>query len=322
MIMESENITFRKIRRVESLHDISHSTSVLNDTIVSLPNTSLNELNESQTLIELNETIKKLTLQLQTAHQEIDNLNIENGQLKLELQKCETTISAYKKIQFCSVKTSTPSSSRKKKRNTILKELDTQTPALASERAEKTKFNTQNDEIETVKNQKTVTQNEPQHQDLYKVIILSDESGIEIQKTLQTLLGTRYKVLSFSKPCAKINNLVSTLAKEIETLNKNDFVILIGGKYDDNPHELKTTLQNWLYQTKNTNVLITQTPYNKYLNETKLNHDIKFICKMNSNTTFVDMRYEQYIPSRRRMSKYVGQTLLKDILHIRYKMDY
>lgn len=108
--METENITFRRIRRSSSLKDISalinntqSNTSLFDATMTSLPNTSLND---TQTYFELNEKIQRLTTELQSAHLEIEKLNSENHDLNSELQKAYKVIENYKKV--CTTPTSIP----------------------------------------------------------------------------------------------------------------------------------------------------------------------------------------------------------------------
>lgn len=318
--MDTENITFRKLRRTGSLQNISHSSSsLLDDTIVSLPNVSMNE---SQTIIELNETIRKLSLELQTANEEIDNLNLENTQLKSDLDKCNKIISTYKKLQFNTSKIITPKSSRKRKNHSTPNKNSSVILASKNKDLNEVELNTQKNTINMVDDITTPSKLTVQNNETHKVLIITDQRGYEIQKVLQTLLGSRFKVFCFSKPGANMTNLVSTLPQEMDTLTKDDFVILLGGQFDNNPNELKISLQNWIYRTNKPNILICQTPYNKHLNEEKLNYEVKHICTMFPNSLFVDMRYESYVPNKRRISKHISQTILKDILHLKYKMEY
>ncbi|KAL4705384.1 hypothetical protein ACJJTC_000156 [Scirpophaga incertulas] len=112
--MEIENITFRKKRRSVSMCNVSHDSSLFDATMVSLPNTSFNE---TQNITELNEIVKRLTVELQSAHQEIENLSSETKQLKSELEKSQKIIDTYKKVQSEPAirKSTTPFVTRRKK---------------------------------------------------------------------------------------------------------------------------------------------------------------------------------------------------------------
>lgn len=59
----------------------------------SLPNSSTNKVDMVST-----DTINKLSIELQIANTEIDNLNVENSNLKEELEKCKLKINLYKSV--------------------------------------------------------------------------------------------------------------------------------------------------------------------------------------------------------------------------------
>lgn len=110
--MESENITTRKPRRANSLdHLFTNNSTLLDTTMKSLPSTSMND---SATIINLNETVRRLTMELQSAHQEIENLNIENFRLKVDIGEFQKIIDTYKKIISSDLKDMTPTTSRKR----------------------------------------------------------------------------------------------------------------------------------------------------------------------------------------------------------------
>lgn len=113
--MESENVTFRKLHKSSSLGNLYHNNSALLDaTMMSVPNTSLND---SDTFMNLNDTIKKLTAELHSAHLEIENLNSENFRLKMDLGNCQKTIDAYKKVTLSNRKITTPGRFRNSSQN-------------------------------------------------------------------------------------------------------------------------------------------------------------------------------------------------------------
>lgn len=99
--MDSSNsyITYRpKPVRTSSLTDLTNMTidnTILDTTMMSLQD-SLHE--NSGILNELTEQNKSLTLQLMSAHQEIENLNNENFHLKSDLQNMIKTKNVYKKL--------------------------------------------------------------------------------------------------------------------------------------------------------------------------------------------------------------------------------
>ncbi|KAH9644277.1 hypothetical protein HF086_003776 [Spodoptera exigua] len=110
------NITYRNYRlfKTSSLCDLTADNSALFDTtMASLPNTSLNT---SQTVVDLQERVKKLSEELDSAHVEIENLNSENFRLKTDIQKYLKTIDTYKELASnIDRKNNTPLSGRKRK---------------------------------------------------------------------------------------------------------------------------------------------------------------------------------------------------------------
>ncbi|CAH1642659.1 unnamed protein product [Spodoptera littoralis] len=111
MNFESNNITYRNNpRRAISVTDLSDvvnnsEKTMLDATMMSVPDSFLHDTIDETS--ELTSEIILLKQQLFSAHQEIDNLNIENLRLKTDLQNMITTCNAYKKI--CS----TPEKKRK-----------------------------------------------------------------------------------------------------------------------------------------------------------------------------------------------------------------
>lgn len=89
--MENENITTR--RRTKRL-SFSENESLLDISYQSLPNL----IEDKQYTLELKNELEKLTLELNVANNEIDNLNSENVALKQKLIDCETTIKRYKTV--------------------------------------------------------------------------------------------------------------------------------------------------------------------------------------------------------------------------------
>lgn len=104
MDFENKNITHRKPRRTSSMIDLSVTTSneefILDTTMMSLPD-SLRD--NSAIISDLTDQNKTLTMQLLSAHQEIENLNNENFRLKSDLQEIIKKVNTYKKI--CSTPT-------------------------------------------------------------------------------------------------------------------------------------------------------------------------------------------------------------------------
>lgn len=154
-----------------------------------------------------------------------------------------------------------------------------------------------------------------------KVLILADDQGRNLRNMLQKQLGPKFCVVCFWKPGGKISDILESLTDEVSQYSKNDCIIILGGKNDTDPYEFDFTINLWLKSVKNTNVIISEVPYNRYLNEKKLNYVLRFTCNRFQNATFADMDYCQSRPNYKYFSLHVTRILLREILHIKYKND-
>lgn len=96
----------------------------------------------------------------------------------------------------------------------------------------------------------------------------------------------------------------------------------MGGMNDDNPFSIFSSLTVWLNEFSKPNVILCEVPYNKHLNETKLNYEYKLIGSKYYNVTFLDMDFSRYIPTRKHFPLIVSRYLLREILHIGYKSTF
>lgn len=155
-----------------------------------------------------------------------------------------------------------------------------------------------------------------------KVIILADEQGRGVQKILQGLLGAQYHVFCFWKSGAALPDLLSLCKSDLAELTLNDYVIFIGFKNDVSPFVIRYMFTSWLNSIQHTNVIVCETPYNKYLNESKLNHELKFLCSNFKNTVFLDLEYSRFQPMRKYFATLLCRNLLREILRLFYYDNY
>lgn len=155
-----------------------------------------------------------------------------------------------------------------------------------------------------------------------KVLVLGDEKARNTRNILQKLLGSEYTVRSICKPGAQLHNVINCTESEVKNFTRDDFIILAGGSNDTNPFDFQSNLNAWLKTVTHTNVIVTEIPMNRNLNEKKLNYDMRFICSRYSNVTFVDMDFSRNIPSRKYFALTLSRSILKEILHVNYKMNY
>lgn len=152
-----------------------------------------------------------------------------------------------------------------------------------------------------------------------KIIILADQQGRNLQHTLQILIGDRYQVQCISKPGAKLNQILQNPDEELLSLTFKDYLIILGGTNDNNLFDITLNLQNWFLQMTETNVIVCEVPYNKYLREQKLNYEIKFLCTKFLQVSFVALDYSRYRPRGITFTRFISRTLHKEILRLEYK---
>lgn len=320
----NENVTIRRQKRSSSVDNL-HSPTMLNSTMMSLPNTSLDE---SQTFIDLNKQIQKLQNDLDTANQEIDNLNEENQQLRLSINKCNNVIQMYKKVY------NTPTSCQKKKKQPTTTKNTTkqqtikpskQIPNIPSETRSTTKkvVNTHLEQaIQQPKRQSNILNNIKSREDKKKnVLIVADQQGKYLRIKLQALLGEKYSVACIWKPGARIGEVLDSASDDIRKMTNEDTLVILGGINDVNPFQFVTSISNWLNYNPimNTNILITEIPYNKHLNEYKLNYELKYLCSQFDDVSFIDLNFSKFRPIRVLYPDIVSRSILRNILRIDYK---
>lgn len=155
-----------------------------------------------------------------------------------------------------------------------------------------------------------------------RIYILADQQGRGIRQKLQKLVGPEFQVFCIWKAKAKMENILKSCENDIATLNMNDFVIVLSGSNDNNPYEFLKSLLIWLDRTTNTNVIVSEIPKNKYLNESKLNYEVKMLCQRFDNCMYLNMNYSMQIPLQNFFSTFVSRCILKEVLHICYKNNY
>lgn len=358
--MDLDNITYRRPHKTSSLNDIANindESYLFDTTMMSLPDNTQN--NKSQISSELQEKIELLTRELKSAHNEIENLHMENFRLKTDLQKSLKQIETFKTINTSiDRKSLTPCSKYSKKKSssratgvtptkqqitkdainnvnnnqlTFIKtpDKDNSRNILCSENLYNKSITTDNAENEIFSRKETDVSNiqentakdkstQPEYkQDLNvikKVYVVADCQGWNVRYTLQNLLGSTYKVYCYWKSGAKICDILASL-NNVE-VTSNDFIIILGGTNDTNPFDFQSDLSTWFKKDFKANIIVSQVPYNRYLNEYKLNYLLRYLCHK-FNATFVDMRYNK-LKNNSYYTYNLCRYLLKEILCIDY----
>lgn len=187
-----------------------------------------------------------------------------------------------------------------------------------------TKVQKENEILSPQKSKKTIITHKLKSELLttkQKVLIFSNEQGNGLALTLQTLLGNSFQVQNICKPGAKMQDILKPM-KSMENMSKRDYVIIIGGSNDNDPYLLLSHLNFHLHCLSQTNTIVCQPSYNRYLNINKLRYEINFLCKKFEDAVYLDLRYDLYTPRRENNRMYMSQHLLQEILRIDYRNNY
>lgn len=281
---------------------------------------------DSDNIKEMKMKLDNLMDKLETTNKMYNDLLLENGSLHKRITEYEQKIDKLTRICKLAPKQK-PSKKERKSINTVdynihetnLKELSFKQSEPEPELNEEIEMinETQENELEIVNYNKKMPIAGKK-----KIIILADQMGRKIRQTLQTLVGSQFDVHCFCKPGAKLSEILKSYASDIRNLNDDDFVIIMGGMNDDNPFSIISSMTIWLNKFTKPNVILCEVPFNKHLNETKLNYEFKLLCSKHYNATFLNMDFSRYIPNRKQFSLIVSRCLLRDILHIGYRTNY
>ncbi|CAG9794536.1 unnamed protein product [Diatraea saccharalis] len=228
--MDLDNVTFRLQRqqRANYLGDLS-SSSLLDSSRISLPNSMLDQ---SDTVVAFHQKIKDLENKLTSANNEVDNLLIENENLRKTCEKNMKLIELYKKIDF-SDGHSTPSQGRKRKKPRIFcsgEEYSTSAiiiPTTDSLTASLTKSaKVDNEIVMTLSNELKICSIEPQ-----KTVNLNDKSKLSPlpqNKTSTLLIRCRKQRKSNKKLLKQTRRLLkklNKLASRFRNVNKENLTL-------------------------------------------------------------------------------------------------
>lgn len=288
----NDNITYRKPCRSSSLINLSNITNgsekaIFDTTMMSIPD-SLHD--NSDIMGELNEQIKNLTNQLASAHNEIENLNIENFRLKSDLQKMIKTAKTYNEI--CSSPCRKPISPlhNKKTRNrdkeqssrsinetsisdkqincskttSIMHNKETQTTHTPEKFKEVPTILTLSENMSNNNNKKPVRKiTKPRQKN--KLCILSSSTTKGSLSTIQEVYSNHSHYCHYIKTNSSASGLLSDIELKLKGFMDNDYCILFIGENDINEegdhinkiHKIRTCLQ----KVNHTNIIICAATY-------------------------------------------------------------
>lgn len=247
----AEYVTLRKHAFSSTTNDISN-TSIFESTTRSLPNTSLDE--ENGDVIALSKRVEELTNELLGAHQEIDDLMLENQNLKTDLEKSNKLISTYKKI---ATECATPIEGKKRRNHTAQSTLQ-KLRLVMNNHPSPTKSQIDTDKIpisvahsDTLQNDSTDDSAAPTIITLdcadsqsaapmpetsntlrKNLCIISSNKTNRILQTAQDTFSADYDLCHYLITGAGITQLVERLPQKLQHFGSNDVCVIMVGEED------------------------------------------------------------------------------------------
>lgn len=313
--LPSQNVTIRQKRKsIQKKEIITHSHSDNEDSSFLSINTefrtSLPDLSTrvNEDIDDLKQKIEELSLQLESAHLEIDNLTLEKNYLLEKIAHQEMKLSTLSAI-------STPTSIKKKKIKSIpgpsgIQHLNPNNSILSYHCTNSQEENNDNPPIvltgsqtiipEHIKNEEDPKINsEPVNTNNIYIYGTQQTSGLALAllKSREKSKYEKYTVSSFTKPFADSEEVLRGCHTHIQSPQESCKVIICIGENDSNPIKVTTELGALLKKLKNCSVLVLNILQNRYLNEKLLNTNLRLICKAYKNCYFVEnsMYYENYL---------------------------
>lgn len=258
---------------------------------------------------KLRDEITTLKLQLRSANDEIDDLNLEIVQLKNFISQQKKQITSLKDI--CKSPNNLKSqleSSRKKSRRIL-------TDNLRFSLTENDNFTGKNGETnEPEPTPSETSQNEIKQNttssNTSKAITSSSTTNIRPKATKKIYLfgGSQceglsvklyderqktnyesYAVTGFIKPGANTEEILKSINTQSLQTEEEDRIVLCVGEHDNNPTHVMAEVAAALKLLKGRRVLLLKINHNRYLNESMLNKMFKNMCSQFDNCEFIDV---------------------------------
>lgn len=257
-----DNITFRKTktRSLEMSDETSLNSSKLDGSTSSLPNISGDENNIQ--IQELQNQIAQLTSQLNSAHEEIKNLNIENTELKKivnELtskndllkkatKKLTTEVGTPNKSSLTSTPHPNPQPKSQKKTGKTQLLLEKQGTANASMV-----------ELDSITTQKEEPHDLSSFSLKRKLCIVSANNNNKVLYTAQEIFKN-FQICHYVKPNSGVIRLIKDLQQKLINYSMSDYCVVLIGEEDflqtENYVNIIITLRETLMSIQNTNIIL------------------------------------------------------------------
>lgn len=285
--------------------DLDYNTSVSSeDTKLSISSLPALRSHDNEENNDLKMEIKTLLSQLESAHNQIDELVLENGFFKKKLAEQELKIKQLTQIasSSSSKKKTEKAKSSKKKGGSSNKELylnkslnDSELiniadhTTLTNNGTQKLESTTQTEDDKLNHDEKKENSyRNPENPDK-KIWIVGGQSCAGLAACLTDLRKNsnyeQYTVSAMTKPQATTDEILKGFANY--PIGKMDKVIIGVGENDTNPILVSSELYSILKILQNNDVIVLNALCNEYLNENMLNRQIQLICNNFPNCKFI-----------------------------------
>lgn len=283
-----EHVTFRRTRtRSEPDDDNGNKSKNLDSTTNSMP--ELSEDEEDIQLIAYKDEIKKLQSQLQSAHNEIELLSLQNSDLKQINNELMKKNDIFKNIASSPIKkkVKTP---LKKTINSSMKTKQTQTTEYPTfklcTQEDKTKITPQ--DIKQPKIQLLPMR--------HKICIVSSETSDRIYKMSEKTQLANYSRCHYRTPRCGLKHVLCNIHEKVRNFTFFDYCIIVIGEEDfrqtNNYMELVSYIRETLLPLSHTNFIISL-PTFKYMEN---NANIMFNSRIDifNNLIYMDAETHKY----------------------------
>lgn len=257
---------------------------------------------------ELKNELEDLKVELQSTHNEVTNLVLENGNLKKELKKVLEQLNALKDICVSPVSSQKSHATAARIKGRKLQVQSTpkpnNDPILKHNKQIQTDFPTNKptlqgnicsqQELTRLPTVKLPTETRTTNIDNNIYIFGGQQcSGLSVQ-LLKARHGKpqQYNITSFVKPGATTQEILSTCTSLKPT--EKDKIILSVGEHDKNPTQAMIELGATIKQFTKSEVIVLNVLESDFLNEHKLNSSTDIICNNFHNCTHLNVKNRDY----------------------------
>jgi hypothetical protein len=277
-----ENITFRR-NRTKSDSIVTESNSleeIIDNSANSLPEISQDGDTVHQ-LEAFKEQIDKLTNELNSAHNEIESLSIENNKLKRINEDLVKKTELYKKVTLSPIST-TPNLKRQKRKNI------TNNSQPNKSRTDIDKHNKQNTPA-TDRTHSYQTQNQ-----LPKISIISTNKNNKILSIAEKTFSD-YRLCHYLTSNCKLKQLIHSLESKLTNYTLKDFCVILIGEDDfkttNDYSDIIICLRETLLKTLHTNVILCLPTFKQGRYTTVFNSRVEIF----NNMLYLDVATHEYV---------------------------